>query len=103
MCDTEFQQTTLVILQSIAGGFHFDHSIALIQRPKLHQIRKSRSVRLNVTHNPFKPKSQMRCGETPQRPVEKLLAQLPPCDKWRLDTGLCGKAVANGRLVSIGF
>jgi hypothetical protein len=87
----------------VRRGFHFDHSIRPILRPKLHQIWKSRSVPLKVTHDPFKPKSQMRRGETPQCTVEKRLAQYPPRHKRGLDTGLCGKASSNGQLVSIGF
>jgi hypothetical protein len=84
MRGAEFQQTTLIVLQSITGAFHLDHSITLLPGPELHQIRKSGTVLWNIPHDPFKPKAQMRGRKTPQRPVQELRAQSPPGDKGRL-------------------
>ena len=44
IAETVLEQTTLVVLQTIAGAFNLDHSIAPLLRPKLHQICRSRAV-----------------------------------------------------------
>lgn len=46
---------------------------------------------------------ERRGGKTGQRPVQKLIAQQSPRDKWRLDTGLRRKAMPNSRPVMIGI
>jgi hypothetical protein len=103
MCETVFEQSALIILQSITRALDLDHSIAPLLRPKLHQIGKSRAVSLHVAHDPFEPKPKMRGRDASQRPFQQTLVQQPPIDKCTLDAGFLCKVSANGRFISIGF
>ena len=50
----------LIILQSIPRPFDLHHSITLLARPELHQVRKPRPIVDNVPHDPLEPQPQVR-------------------------------------------